>query len=367
MKVLVLGGTGAIGSSLVQILTNKGIETYVTSRKYRDSSGKVHYIQGNAHDLEFIRSLLQEKWDAIVDFMIYTTPDFYNRVDLLLSSTSQYVFISSARVYADSDELITEKSTRLLDVSEDKKYLSTDDYALRKAIQEDILKQTGSFNWTIIRPYITYNDKRLQLGIFEKEIWLYRALQRKTIVFPKNLCNKFTTLTYGPNVANGIAEIINNPNTLGEIFNITTCKYITWQNVLNIYISALEDYLGEKPKIKLLDFNDIIQCKIDRYQFIYDRLYNRKFDNTQIGHFIDTKSFITPEEGLKISINEFLQNPNFNDINYIVMGAMDKKTGEKVQFASIPTLKEKLNYAVCRFFPDGLISYGLKIVSIIFS
>ena len=62
-------------------------------------------------------------WDAIVDFMVYDSIKLKRRIGKFLSSTKQYVFISSARVYADSpDALINEDSARLLDVCTDEEY-----------------------------------------------------------------------------------------------------------------------------------------------------------------------------------------------------------------------------------------------------
>ena len=90
--------------------------------------------------------------------------------------------------YANENGRITEKSKRLLDVCTDEEYLKTDEYALTKVRQENILLSSGKKNWTIIRPYITYNVERLQLGVYEKENWLYRALHGRSIVFqPFNL------------------------------------------------------------------------------------------------------------------------------------------------------------------------------------
>lgn len=154
-KVLILGGTGAMGKHLVNILFNQGADCFITTRSNRESSIRKNYIKGDAHDINFLQSLLQkEKWDAIVDFMIYTTNDFEERYNQLLDSTTQYVYISSARVYAQNDSLITEDSPRILDVCKDQDYLATDEYALTKARQEDILKKSGKRNWTIIRPIL---------------------------------------------------------------------------------------------------------------------------------------------------------------------------------------------------------------------
>lgn len=45
IKVLLLGGTGAIGENLGEVLNKKGYMVYVTSRKYRKNAENVHYIQ----------------------------------------------------------------------------------------------------------------------------------------------------------------------------------------------------------------------------------------------------------------------------------------------------------------------------------
>ena len=58
---------------------------------------------------------------------------------------------------------------------------------LTKALQENLLRASGYKNWTIVRPYITFSDIRLQLGVYEKEQWLYRALQGRAIVSRKTL------------------------------------------------------------------------------------------------------------------------------------------------------------------------------------
>lgn len=171
-------------------------EIYVTSRKQMTSRDNLHYIQGNAKDPDFFVSLLNRKYDVIIDFMVYGTDELERRLPELLSHTDQYCFFSSSRVYAESRQPITEESPRLLDVCTDQEYLHTDEYALAKAREEDLLRKSKEKNWTIIRPYITYNDYRLQLGVYEKENWLYRALQGRTIVLPKDIADRKTSLTF---------------------------------------------------------------------------------------------------------------------------------------------------------------------------
>lgn len=236
MKILVLGGTGAMGVDLVRTLAERGNDVTVTSRSSHQSDFKnVNYVCGNAHDIPFLKTLLSEKYDAVVDFMSYRTEAFEARRDLFLNSTAQLVFLSSSRVYADSKAPITENSPLLLDTTTDEAYLQTGEYALAKARQEKLLRESGKTNWTIVRPYITYSSQRLQLGVFEKELWLYRALRGQTVVFPKDIAGHTTTLTWGKDVACGIAALLGNSEALGKSFHITTSTSIRWDEVLGLY------------------------------------------------------------------------------------------------------------------------------------
>ncbi|MFC2145553.1 NAD-dependent epimerase/dehydratase family protein, partial [Actinomycetota bacterium] len=229
-----------MGSHLTKLLVDREGKVVVTSRSFNESKGLVEYRQGNAKNLDFLSDVLQEKWDAIVDFMVYSEDEFRDRIDLLLDSTSQYVFLSTARVYNESQEAMIEESARLLDSSSDHDFLATCEYSLSKARQEDILRSSNEKNWTIVRPYITYSEKRLQLGTLEKENWLYRALQGRSIVFSEDIKNHLTTLTYGLDVASGIASLINKPNSFGGTYHITNECACKWSDILDIYLDVLE-------------------------------------------------------------------------------------------------------------------------------
>ena len=116
-RVLLLGGTGAMGRYLAPELKARGFTVLITSRKDHVSDDPmIRYIKGNAKQDAFFETLMQERYDAIVDFMIYNTESFAARRDTLLSRTDHYLFLSSYRVYADAGLTpLTEESPRLLD------------------------------------------------------------------------------------------------------------------------------------------------------------------------------------------------------------------------------------------------------------
>ena len=352
MSVLLLGGTGAIGTHLKDILAKNDVVTTITSRSMRLNNGTISYIQGNAHDIQFLRDICAIHYDVIVDFMSYKTEEFKERVGTLLKATDQYIYISSARVYSDQEHPIKESSPRLLDVSTDKEYLETDEYALTKARQEDILKKYGSNNYTIVRPYITYSDYRLQLGVLEKEDWLYRALKGRTIVFSSEISKHITTLTNGHDVAYGIYKLMGNKNAFGETFHITSKKLLKWEDVFAIYNNAITSLTGKSLKIKLVDNDTFMTCRgADyKYQVLYDRLYNRDFDTTKESLFLDSNVFVSPDEGLSNCVKAFMRIPIFKKINWSYEGRRDKITHEWTPFTEIPRFKDKILYIISRIF-----------------
>ncbi|MBQ7577383.1 MAG: NAD-dependent epimerase/dehydratase family protein [Synergistaceae bacterium] len=348
MKVLIMGGTGAMGNYLVDIFAKMGAEVHVTTRREKISSQNVKYIRGNAKDLDFIRPLIESgNYDAVIDFMIYSTYEFIARYKFFTDFAGHYIFLSSSRVYADSDSPITENSPRLLDVSKDSKYLLTDEYALTKARQENILLNGRAGNFTIIRPYITYSNERLQLGVYEKERWLYRALHGREIVFSRDIASRFTTMTWGHDVAGAIADLAGNNNAFGEVFHITGDDSMKWEDIAELYIKILTGLTGHEAKIIYVDkaFDNTAQLN-------YDRLYNRIFDNGKIKSLVKNFKPLSICEGLKKCLTEFVRdNHAFNGVDWSWEARVDKVCGGHAKINEFDSFRAGRNYFLERYCP----------------
>lgn len=346
MNILILGGTGSIGAALVKVLKSTPWNVVVTSRKANGCAGNVTYLEGNAHEKSFLTECLQKKkWDVIVDFMAYSTEEFSGKYEKFLESTRQYFFLSSSRVYAKSDGHITENSARLLDICDDEEYLKTDEYALAKARQENLLFASRNKNWTIIRPYKTYNDYRIQLGMFEKEDWLYRVLMGKTVAFPQGVAQKRTTLTYAEDVAIAIKELIGNPKALGEAFHITTTESITWKEICDAYANVFQRRLNQKMKVRFVDTEDIFYEIWNKYQIMYDCNYDRLFDNSKIDRVTNGKIKYTRfSDGCDRCLTKFITNPIWRSIDWKLQFWMNHITNDKTRLWEVIGLKEKARY-----------------------
>lgn len=332
-KVLVLGGTGAMGCYLVDFMAQSGEwDVWVTTRSVRSSENeRVHYIQGNARDESFIKSVLKEKWDAIVDFMNYDYEEYASRCSSLLAATNHYIWFSSCRVYAESATPLTEESPRLLETSTDTVFLATNRYALRKARQEDLLKKSNYKNYTIIRPYITYSEERLQLGIYEKEQWLWRILKGKPLVINKNILDKKTSLSHGLDVSHVIAQLVGKTEAYAQVVQIATDETMTWAEILNLYCDILQNKTGKRPVIYTSDnMKAIDELYEGGYNTIYDCVYHRSFSSLKAERLIGKPvSYVRMIKGLSQCLNAFIAAKHkFLAVNPQYEAYQDILTGE---------------------------------------
>ncbi|RWR44284.1 NAD-dependent epimerase/dehydratase family protein [Sinirhodobacter ferrireducens] len=355
MKILALGATGAIGGQLARELVQAGHELVVTSRSARPASAGLRYVEGNARDGEFLKGILREHWDVVVDFMVHDTATFRAHRDMFLDATGQYVYLSSGRVFAQSDVPLTERSARLLDLSTDAAFLATDEYALAKARQEDLLRASGRTNWTIVRPYITFGDARFQLGTLEKETWLYRALKGRSIVFCGPMLKKWTTLTDGADVARMIAALVGNSAALGEDFNLTARQAMTWGEVLELYLDELEAHLGHRPWVFLQDVESFCQAANSVPQVRYDRMYDRRFDPSKVGALVDLDKVRDPRLALAAQFRAQLSGGGFLALNSRGEALRDRAAREHAALSEFQGLKRKISYLAYRNIPLGLI------------
>ena len=114
-KVLVLGSTGAMGKFLVPYLAEAGYAVDAVSLEEAHSPfPNVRDIKGDAKDKTFLKELLANRYDGIVDFMIYPTAYLSYRLPLMLANTGHYIYLSSYRVYDNKEHPVRLDVRRIL-------------------------------------------------------------------------------------------------------------------------------------------------------------------------------------------------------------------------------------------------------------
>jgi nucleoside-diphosphate-sugar epimerase len=116
MKILVMGGTEFVSSSLTKYLISKGyiVDIFTRGIKLTKYDGIRNHLKGDRKSIEDLQAnISSESYDYIFDTSAYTKEDVQKLIAILnKENLKRYVFCSSGSVYIPSDEIVTEEFTR---------------------------------------------------------------------------------------------------------------------------------------------------------------------------------------------------------------------------------------------------------------
>lgn len=347
-NVLLIGGTGAIGIYVAKECIKLGYIVYVTTRNYSlKDSDSLRYLHGNAKEPSFLHELKDKRdYCAVIDFMVYSTSEFSEAIKQLLELSPQYIFVSSFRVFSDSNHsLINEESEKLIDQKLEKNFACSDDYALAKARQEKLLEsQYSNSGWTIVRPSITYSTGRFQFGALEANTIIPRSEDRLPVPIPVEILTKKTTMTWAGDVGKMISLLICNKKALNESYNVLTHESNTWERVAEIYSSLIN------MKYTVVSLDDYLNLGLSKWQIKYDRLFNRICCNDKILSVTGMKkSDLMPlEEGLKLEVREFYKKEHSHSTVNKINGRLDR-VSNILRFPGSSSARFFISYYLGRF------------------
>lgn len=157
MRVLVIGGTGLISTSITRYLVERGDEVtlYNRGRRAADIPGDARRILGDRTEYGVFEAQMAEAglYDAVIDMVAFQPEDVESAIRAFGGRVGQYVFCSTVDVYT--------KPARYYPVREDaeRQPSPTFPYAYRKAQCERILEAAharGDFQVTIPPSVLTW-------------------------------------------------------------------------------------------------------------------------------------------------------------------------------------------------------------------
>lgn len=305
VKVLFVGGTGNISTSVTRECIERGFELHILTRATRpvDIPG-VRSIRADIHRAADIRALLEgHTWDSVVDWIAYTTDDIERDIDLFRGKTRQFVFISSASVYQKPPvhSVITESTPLCNPFWEYSRNKIACEERLNRAYRDD------GFPITIVRPSHTY-DTALPLAIGGSRD--YTVIDRITKGLPLIVHGDGTslwTVTRSEDFAKGFVGLLGHPQTIGEAFHITSDESLTWDQIYRTIAHAA----GHEPRLVHIPSDFIADCEESlRGTLLGDKAYSVIFDNSKLRRIVpDFHATIPLHLGIQKTLAWFHADP----------------------------------------------------------
>ena len=306
MKVLFIGGTGIISSSCSTEAVRQGYELFHLNRgSHPDHTPPgVTSLTADIRDPEQVeKAVAGHRFDCVVNWIAFEPDHVRQDIMLLGSLTSQYIFISSASVYLKPPPhwRITE------DMPTGNPYWP---YAQKKIACEKLLSESFSrdgFPVTIVRPSHTYTDGWVPTPFGSRDFTIAkRILDGKEIISPGD-GQSLWTITHSDDFAVGFTGLLGNPDSVGEIFHITSDEARTWDG----FYSIIGEVMGVDVNLVHIPSEVVNGISPTLGQGLMgDKGYSMVFDNSRIRSLVpDFRARISFAEGIKRSLEWFNEDP----------------------------------------------------------
>lgn len=306
-KMLLIAGGGTLGRyTAEQLLADNCEVDVICLEDYVSNNKMLCYYKAKA-DLTYLENFLKDKYyDGIVNFIHYTDAEEYKPVHkYLCGKCGHLVFLSSYRVYADLQHPITETAPQLYDVSADEEFLAKEDYAVPKSKCEKFIRdESGTKNWSIVRPVISFSERRLDLVTVSGREIPEKVKQGKKILLPRKAKNLTAGLDWAGNSGKLIAKVVQSDKTLGEEYTISTAQNLLWSEVADLYTEILG------AKFEWVDTETYVKNRYNTLEtpwiLKYDRFFDRKTDCSKVFEVTGLKreDFKSIKQGILIELDK---------------------------------------------------------------
>lgn len=303
MRVLFIGGTGNISTSVSRLALQRGIDLYLLNRGQTpvELPGAT-VLTADIHQPEQVRQALGDLYfDAVVNWIAFVPADVEQDIELFRGRTGQYVFISSASVYQTPPAypIITE-ATPL--------HNPQWEYSRNKiACEERLLAayRNEGFPVTIVRPSHTYATI-IPSTVGGGYVLAERLRQGRPVIVHGD-GSSLWTMTHADDFALGFVGLLAHPQAIGQAFHITSDEHLTWNQIHEIVAAAL----GVEPQIIHIpsDFIARVDPEIGA-GLLGDKTWSVIFDNTKIKTLVPEYTATIPFHlGIRKTLAWFDANP----------------------------------------------------------
>ncbi len=356
-NILILGGTGTLSYTVLLEALKRNYNVSTLNRGNKSNMipiGVDNIICDFYDEVELRKQLLGKKYDVVIDFLSRKPKDLERVFPIVSKSCKQYIFISSACVYRRNDEDMPIKE-------ESPKPNTNWSYNIEKYECEKkliTLSKCTNTSYTIVRPYITYDNERIPFGIapnYKYHRTIIERIKNGKPMFIWGDGTTMTTSTYVSEFAVGLVGLILNPKAMNEDFHITSSFSYPIVDVLLL----LYQKLGISPNIIHIPTDYLCQY-LPQYKdmLLGDRILPALFDNKKIKDAVpEFSTKIKLSEGLDRVI-EYYHSLKRYDYDYQYDAQIDRmlnKYGIKCHYVKYKNTSRKGRIVYCLY---RYLSYG---------
>jgi nucleoside-diphosphate-sugar epimerase len=236
MKVLLIGGTGNISSECASWLAERGNEVVVLTRGRGIVPEGCRRVKADRKDPVAMRAAVADvRPEVVVNFLGYELPEVRLDYEVFQGTVGQYVFISSASVYA-------KPHTHLPLTEESPLGNIWWDYARKKLECEEWLRarwRENGFPVTILRPSHTYSKRWVPNGVSSSSYTFAARLEQGKAVYLHDDGATAWTMTAASDFAVGLGGLLGLAAAIGETFHLTSDEVLTWNQIYGEIASAV--------------------------------------------------------------------------------------------------------------------------------
>ena len=227
-NVLVIGGsmfTGRVFS--IQASRDGGFDLHVVNRgNYPMKLERVAQYKTDRHETDMIAKLVPDiAYDAIVDFCAYNPGDISPIIDAVGDRAKQYIYFSTASIYAPGSGFMREDAPFLDALTDDSG--TVDKYILNKIKLERELVDACSGSGvmpTILRPTFIYGP----FNYAPRESYFIEQIAKKRAVpVPVDATARFS-FVYVFDIARALMACIGDARAYGAVFNLSAPEAVTY-------------------------------------------------------------------------------------------------------------------------------------------
>jgi nucleoside-diphosphate-sugar epimerase len=319
LRVLFIGGSGVISSACSRLAVARGIDLFVLNRGHstdRPLPPRATKLQADIREPRSVRQEIKDlDFDAVVDWVAFTSDHVRADIDLFAGRTGQYVFISSASAYQTPPARVpvtesTPLSNPFLRYSRDK--IACED-TLVAAYREQ------GFPATIVRPSHTYDETSVPFD----GGWTVpgRMLAGKPVIVPGDGTSLWT-LTHHDDFARAFVPLLGYTRTLGEAIHITSDDVLTWNQIAETLAAAL----GATARVVHVP-SDAIAAADPEWgaRLLGDKANSMIFDNAKVRSLVPGWRAVIPfERGAREIADWYLADPARQVTDARLDAVMDK-------------------------------------------